>query len=100
VARSQLAENSVAQLQRNEINMSRWASATKNAVLWIREIFVRFRIIVFSSLADKMPTKISFFKSFLLTTFEGTRTFTSFFRNKKSKRSHKIVEIKVFFFAC
>jgi hypothetical protein len=28
--------------------------------------------------------------------FEGTGTFTSFFKDKKSKRSHKTVEIKVF----
>jgi hypothetical protein len=31
---------------------------------------------------------------FLLITFEGT--FTSFFKDKKSKKSHKTVEIKVF----
>jgi hypothetical protein len=37
-------------------------------------------------------------KSFLLITvlFEGTGTFTTFFKDKKSKRSHKTVGIKVF----
>jgi hypothetical protein len=39
----------------------------------------------------KMPTKKKFFCILL---FEGT--FTSFFNGKKSKRSHKTVEIKVF----
>jgi hypothetical protein len=40
--------------------------------------------------------KQTFLKSFLhsTSTFEGT--FTSFFKDKKSKRSHKTVEIKVF----
>jgi hypothetical protein len=33
-------------------------------------------------------------KQFLHITFEGT--FTSFFKDKKSERSHKTVEIKVF----
>jgi hypothetical protein len=33
-------------------------------------------------------------KNFCLLLFEGT--FTSFFKDKKSKRSHKAVEIKVF----
>ncbi len=43
-----------------------------------------------------MPTKNYFFyKVFpLITLFEGT--FTSFFKDKKSKRSHKAVGIKVF----
>jgi hypothetical protein len=35
-----------------------------------------------------------FFKFFCTLLFEGT--FTSFFSGKKSKRSHKTVEIKVF----
>jgi hypothetical protein len=35
-------------------------------------------------------------KNFCLLLFEGT--FTSFFRDKKSKRSHKIVGIKVSFY--
>jgi hypothetical protein len=35
-------------------------------------------------------------KSFLLISFEGTGTLTSFFKDKKSKRSHKTVRIKVF----
>jgi hypothetical protein len=35
-------------------------------------------------------------KVFLLITFCRYRTFTSFFRVKKSKRSHKTVGIKVF----
>jgi hypothetical protein len=44
-----------------------------------------------------MPRKISFFQSFFLlftVHFEGT--FTSVFVGKKSKTSHKILEIKVY----
>jgi hypothetical protein len=37
-------------------------------------------------------------KFFCILLFEGT--FTSFFKNKTSKRSHKTIEIKVFFFLC
>ncbi len=55
-----------------------------------------------SSVADKMPTKKTFlFQSFFAITllFEGT--FTQVFIDKKPKRSHKIVEIKVsYFFSC
>jgi hypothetical protein len=49
------------------------------------------------SLTFKMPTKNKFKKKVFLPTvlpFEGT--FTSFFKEKKSKRSHKTVEFKVF----
>jgi hypothetical protein len=77
------------------------------SVLWIREILVRihttdlriririrFRIMLFSFVADKMPTKRKFFsKFFCLLLFDGT--FTSVFIDTKSKRSHKIVKIKV-----
>ncbi len=47
-------------------------------------------------LTFKMPTKNEFFllKFFCILLFEVT--FTSFFKDKKSKRSHKTVEIKVF----
>ncbi len=53
------------------------------------------RILLFSSLTFKMPPKNDFFKTFFcIVLFEGT--FTSFFKDKTSKRSHKTVEIKVF----
>jgi hypothetical protein len=39
------------------------------------------------------PQKIIFKKFFSILLFEGT--FISFFKDKKSKRSHKTVEIKV-----
>jgi hypothetical protein len=39
--------------------------------------------------------KLIFKKNFGIFRFEGT--FTSFFKGKKSRRSHKTVEIKVFF---
>jgi hypothetical protein len=39
-------------------------------------------------------SKLFLFKVFLLITFDGT--FTSFFIDKKSERSHKTVGIKVF----
>jgi hypothetical protein len=42
-------------------------------------------------LQDANESKKNFFSRVL---FEGT--FTSFFKDKKSKRSHKTVEIKVF----
>ncbi len=48
------------------------------------------RIVLFSSLTVKTPTKNKFF---CLLLFEGT--FTYFFKDKKSKRSHKTVGIKV-----
>jgi hypothetical protein len=41
-----------------------------------------------------MPTKINLKKSSSALLFEGT--FTSFFKDKKSKRSYKTVGIKVF----
>ena len=59
-------------------------------------ILVRIRILLFSTVADKMPTKYEFKKFFCLLLFEGI--FTSVFTDKKSKRSHKIVEIKVLHF--
>ncbi len=56
----------------------------------------RLRILLFSSVTFKMPTKNNFLCLFL---FEGT--FTSLFKDKKSERSHKTVEIEIFllFFA-
>jgi hypothetical protein len=64
----------------------------------IRITDLRIRILLFSLVADKIATKISFFEFFCLLIFKGT----SVFIDKKSKRSHKIVEIKVFltFFPC
>ncbi len=61
---------------------------------WIR---MRIRILLFSSLTFKRPTtvKTNFKKSFCwLLLFQGK--FKSFFKDKKSKRINKIVEIKVF----
>jgi hypothetical protein len=40
--------------------------------------------------------KLFFIQVFCLLLFEVTFTFTSFFKAKKSKRSHRTVEIKVF----
>ncbi len=57
---------------------------------WIR---IRIWILIFSPLTLKTPTT-NLKKVFLLFTFEGT--LTSFFKDKKSKRSHKTVGIKVF----
>jgi hypothetical protein len=56
---------------------------------------IRIRILLFSSLTFKRPTKNNFFtKVFLLLLFEGT--FTSFYKEKNSKRSHKTAGVKVF----
>ncbi len=58
--------------------------------------YLRIRIPLFSSVSDKMPTKIKvFFKAFLLITF-GRYIYFSF------RRSHTIVEMKFFltFFVC
>ncbi len=61
-----------------------------------------FKKLTCLSVADKMPTKYKFFlkQVFCLLFFKGC--FTSVFIDKKSKRSHKIVEINFFltFFAC
>ena len=45
-------------------------------------------------LQDANKKLMFFFKFSCILLFEGT--FTSFFKDKKSKRSHKTVEIKVF----
>jgi hypothetical protein len=48
---------------------------------------------------EQLVCTFIFFKLFYLFLFEGT--FTSFFKDRKSYRSHKTVEIKVFlYFAC
>jgi hypothetical protein len=57
----------------------------------VRTTDLRIRILLFSSVSFKMLIKVFFF---LL--FEGT--FTSFFKDKKSQRNHKTVEIKIFLF--
>ncbi len=57
---------------------------------------MRIRILLFSSLTFKTPTKnlIFIFLFFCTLLFEGT--VTSFFKDEKSKRSNKTVKIKVF----
>ncbi len=54
----------------------------------------------FLSVVDKLSTRNFFSQFFCLLLFEGT--FSSVFKAKKSKRVHKIVEIKVSvtFIAC
>jgi hypothetical protein len=85
-------------------------------LLRIRDILVRirilgsvpltngsgFRILLFSSVTFKTPTKNIFFLSKFLCSFLFEGIFTSFCKDKKSQRSHKTVEISVFrhFFAC
>jgi hypothetical protein len=56
---------------------------------------IRIRILLFSSLTFKTPTKNKFKKKFFCP-FLFEVTFASFFKDKKSKRSHKTVGIKVF----
>jgi hypothetical protein len=51
-------------------------------------------VIFIIDLQDANKKLINFFKFFSLLLFEGT--FISFFKDKKSKRSHKAVGIKVF----
>ncbi len=62
--------------------------------LWIRttdlQIPIRIRILLFSSVADKMPTKNYFFPK---------DTFTSAFIDKKKKRCHNVVS-RVFLLFC
>jgi hypothetical protein len=64
---------------------------------------LRIRILLFSSVASKMPTKneINMFFSIFLCFFcllhsVGTIYSTSFFKDNKPLKSHKTVEIKVF----
>ncbi len=75
-----------------------------DAVFGIRDILIRIRmrILLFSSVTLKCQQKIIFFSPKFLCIFLFEGTFTSFFEDKKSQRSHKTVEIKVFlhFFAC
>jgi len=54
--------------------------------LWIR-------ILLFMEVADKMPTKNNFF-------FKVFFEYISVFKDKKSKRSHKIVKSRVFLLFC
>ncbi len=67
--------------------------------LWIRDVLVRIRILIrillFSSVTFKMPTKNVFFsKFFCLLPFKGT--FPSFLKDKKSQNSRN----QGFFFLC
>ena len=58
-------------------------------------VWIQIRILLFSSLTFKMPSKSNFLNLvFLLISFQVT--FTLFFQRLKSKRSHKTVGIKVF----
>jgi hypothetical protein len=68
-----------------------------STVLQIHNILLRIpiRILLFSSLTFKTQQKTNLKKMFFcLLFFEGT--FTSFFKDKKSKRSHKAIGVKVF----
>ncbi len=62
---------------------------------------LRIRILLFSSVAFKMPTKnqqrIVFFLSFLCLLF-SSGTFTSSFRNNKLLRSHKVTKLEIYVF--
>jgi hypothetical protein len=58
----------------------------------ITDLWIRFRILLFTQVADKMPTKNKFFfKVFLLIIV---------LKDKKSKRSHKIVKSRFFLLFC
>jgi hypothetical protein len=47
-------------------------------------------------LQDANKKRIFLKQFFCIVLFDGTGTFTSFFKDKKSKRIHKTVEIKFF----
>ncbi len=74
------------------------------SVLWIRDILVRIRLrrsipltsgsCVFCQWLTRCPQKKFYFNGFCFLLFEGT--FTSVFIDIETKRSHKIVETKVF----
>ncbi len=116
VACREIGTRTLPKLCRRNLNYSsRWEKRRSKSpyvlppVQWIIEILFRIRIrgsvpltygsgsCFFSLVADKVPTKNKFFfEVFLLLFFEGT--FTSVFIDKKSKRSHRIVEIKVLLF--
>ncbi len=57
---------------------------------------LRIRLLLFSPVADKMPTKSKFFFQSFFSLWLFERTFTLVCEDKKSKRSKKIAEIKVF----
>ncbi len=58
------------------------------------DLWIRIRILLFSSCQPRCQPKINLKKKFFcILLFEGT--FTSFFKDKKSKGSHKTAEIKV-----
>ena len=64
--------------------------------MWIRDISVRNQILLFSSVAGKMPTVSKFFPTFfLLLLFEGT--FTSVCDDKMSQRTKKKKQKSRFF---
>ena len=60
---------------------------------WIRTTDLRIRILLFSSVADKMPTKNYFFSPSFFAYYCFEDIFTSVFVDKKSKRSHKKIRI-------
>jgi hypothetical protein len=84
-------------------------------VLWIHDILLRIRIcgsvlltfgfwfgsgscFFYSGWQDANPKKVLYFKVFWLLLFKGT--FTSVFKAKKAKRSHKIMVPKSRFSSC
>ncbi len=73
--------------------------ATSSFILFLEAVFrihdILVWILLFSSLTFKTPNKNLIKKKFLLLiSFEDT--FTAFFKDKKSKRSHKTLGINVF----
>ncbi len=61
------------------------------------DLWIRIRILLFSSLTFKMPANTNFLTQFfLLVTFWRSSVHLHYFSKKKVKKSHKIVEFKVF----
>ncbi len=61
------------------------------ALLWIRDIsvWIRIRILLFTQVVDKMPTKNKFFSNFFLLKHKSSKI-------KIQKISHKIVKSRFF----
>jgi hypothetical protein len=60
----------------------------RDILVWITDLWIRIRILLFTQVADKMPTKNKFFQFFF--------AYTEVFQNKKSKNKSQNSKIHAF----
>jgi hypothetical protein len=80
--------------------MTFWCGSESGSIFRDMDLRILIRILLFSSLTLKTPTKNKFFKEVSAFYFLKV-SLHHFFKDKKSKRSHRTVGIKVFsYFFC